>query len=105
MKLLLATLVVGIAMNGFGVNAASMHTPEAETKAASAIDLTKRTHFSPLWQQGKQFAQTLPDCSTMHGQYCSTPGAKAYCWWTQPVPGERTLCRCLSNNTWSCAGL
>ena len=39
MKLLLATLVVGIAMNGFGVNAASMHTPEAETKAASCVSL------------------------------------------------------------------
>lgn len=105
MKLLLASLVTAVAMMGFGVNAASMPAPKDEVRAASVIDLTKPLDVVPLWERGKQakqYAQSLPDCSTIHGHSCPVVGTRVRCWWSQAA--EPTICRCLSN-TWSCIGL
>lgn len=106
MKLIIASLVTAAAMMGLGVNATSMQAPKEEVRAASFIDLTRPVDVVPLWERGKQpkqYAQSLPDCSTIHGNYCSTPGTRVRCWWSQA--GEPTICRCPSNHTWSCIGL
>lgn len=105
MKLLLASFVAAVALMGFGVNAASTKAPDVEIVAASAIDLTKPVDIVPLWEQAgstTQYAQSLPDCGTVHGQSCATGSPPVRCWWAQAA--EPTVCRCLSNRR-SCAGL
>lgn len=105
MKLLIASLVTVIAMMCFGATAASLQAPREEAREASVIDLSKPMEVVPLWEKtnwAKQYAQSLPDCLTIHGTACVSPTAPVYCWWSQA--GEQTICRCISN-TRVCTGL
>ena len=65
------------------------------------IDLLKSKNSAPLiWESATQVAQYLPDCGTMDGMYCSTPTARARCYWYQYQ--EPMVCVCQPNNVWAC---
>lgn len=74
----------------------------ATTKTNSSdYDLFKdKPAAAPFWEKSTQIAQSLPDCPTMDGGYCSTPGIRARCYWYQYQ--EPMTCVCQPDNVWVC---
>ena len=73
----------------------------SDNKQKIQTNVLKNRSTAPLiWESNTQVAQSLPDCSTMDGNYCSTPGTRARCYWYQYQ--EPMVCVCQSNNVWFC---
>lgn len=74
------------------------HSDHAQKSQTSV--LKNRDLGPPIWERNIRVAQSLPDCSTMAGNYCSTPRTRARCYWYQYQ--EPMVCVCQPDNVWFC---
>lgn len=89
--------MLGLAFLVATLSVAAHAAPEAASPAQPAVEAAADA-VVPLPAATQPPVPDCP-CSDRDGQSCTTPGAKASCYW---VPGEPGICVCQSNYVWTC---
>jgi hypothetical protein len=92
---LLVAMFGATAQAGSSSDSSSETKAQAHSSAASVLDFRTGRFFAA---NSSTTAGTYPDCRTMDGAYCSTPGATARCYWY--AYSEPGFAVCQSDNTW-----